>query len=64
MFYKKDTEGLENPELLYGNNVHHKDYILLTQDKDSYELPIDGWYWFDTIEEACQFFNYEIPGEE
>ena len=31
-------------------------------NKDSYQYPVEGWYYFDTIEEAKVFFN--IPDIE
>jgi hypothetical protein len=53
-FYKKDNE-----ELLYAPNiVEGNGFVLVAQDKDQYEYPVDGWYWFDSEEEALQFlFN-------
>jgi hypothetical protein len=53
-FYKK-----ENEELLYATNiVEGNGFVLVAQDKDQYEYPVDGWYWFDSEEEALQFlFN-------
>lgn len=37
------------------NFVYAPNYTLLKEDKDTYELPIDGWNWYDeqpyTIEE-------------
>ena len=57
-FYKK-----QNEELLYGPNiVEGSGYVLLAQDKDSYQYPIDGWYWFNSEEEARVFF--EMPIED
>jgi hypothetical protein len=32
---------------------------LITEDKDTYQYPVEGWYWFDTLEEAKQFFDIE-----
>jgi hypothetical protein len=47
-FYKKDNE-----ELLYAPNiVEGNGFVLVAQDKDQYEYPVDGWYWFDSEEEA------------
>jgi hypothetical protein len=38
--------------------VRAPDYDLFVEDKDSYTYPTqDGWYWFDTLEEAEKFFN-------
>ena len=40
------------------NYVYAPDYTLQKEEKDTYEYPTDGgWYWFDTVEEAKIFFN-------
>lgn len=52
MFYK-----YENTTLMYGPCVISAEYALVTDEKNSYTYPIDGWYWFDTEEEANTFFN-------
>lgn len=52
-FYKK-----QDGELLYGPNiVEGSGYVLLEQDKDTYEYPIDDWYWFESEEAAKLFFG-------
>lgn len=52
-FYK-----LENNELFFGPNfVINTSYHLIKEDKDSYNYPIDGWYWFDDENEARTFFG-------
>ncbi len=53
MFYK-----LENEELQEANSVIGE-YFLFAEEKDSYEYPVNGWYWFDTIELAKLFFEIE-----
>jgi len=58
-FYKLDTELLEAP-----NFVLNKDYELRVATKDEHQYPIDGWYWFDTIEQARAFFNLPEPTVE
>lgn len=51
-FYKLD--GL----LLYGPNfVLNKDYELRKETKDEHQYPVDGWYWFDSEEEAQQLIT-------
>lgn len=51
-FYKK-----QNEELLYGPNIiEGNGYVLLVQDKDLYEYPVDGWSWFDSEEAANEYF--------
>ena len=59
-FYKKDNDMvLEAP-----NFVLNKDYELKKETKDTHIYPIDGWYWFYTIEEAYTFLGIEFPKEE
>lgn len=55
MFYKL----LDDNSLTSGPFVQSLDYILDYHFKDDYTFPIDGWYWFDTDEEANEFFNIE-----
>jgi len=56
-FYKYESETL-----LFGPNfVYNDNYTLLREDKDTIEFPVDGWYWFDSIEDACGFFNISVP---
>lgn len=62
-FYKFDGT------LLYGRFwIKNANYELLVENKDTYNYPIDGWYWFDSLEEACLHFNLNIadymPKEE
>jgi hypothetical protein len=52
-FYKK-----QNEELLYGPNiVEGSGYVLLAQEKDSYQYPVDGWSWFESEEAAIEWHN-------
>lgn len=54
-FYKLD--GM----LLYGPNfVLNANYELRRETKDTHTYPTDGWYWFDTLEEACTFLGLNI----
>ena len=57
-FYKK-----ENDTLFYAPNIIEGDgYVLVAQDKDQYEYPIEGWTWFDSEEEAKALLPvYEEP---
>ena len=51
-FYKLDGE------LLYGPNfVLNANYELRKESKDQHVYPIDGWYWFDSDEDARYFFG-------
>lgn len=54
-FYKLDGT------LLYGANfVLNASYELRKETKDKHSYPTDGWYWFDSLEEACLFFDINI----
>jgi hypothetical protein len=52
MFYKI-TDG----NLTYGPIVCSPDYTLMLDTKDEHTYPVDGWYYFETEEEAKTFFN-------
>jgi hypothetical protein len=55
-FYKQDDDG----EILYGPNyVYGANYTLLKESHTDHEYPIDGWYWFDSREDALAFFGAE-----
>ncbi|MCK9417678.1 hypothetical protein M0Q97_13630 [Candidatus Dojkabacteria bacterium] len=59
-FYKFDNNFLYYaPNFIYATN-----YELLSDMKDSYNLPIDGWYWFNSKIEANNFFNIEENNQE
>jgi hypothetical protein len=52
-FYTYDgNEGFFAP-----NAVYAKDYVLLKEQKDTYTYPVNGWWWFDTLEQAQAHFN-------
>ena len=51
-FYKK----VDNDILTGENFVFSPVVTLKAEDKDSYVYPQDGWYWFDTFDEALVFF--------
>lgn len=54
-FYK-----YEDQNLYFGANyVLNADYELRKEIKDNHSYPVDGWYWFDSQEEAKQFFEIE-----
>jgi hypothetical protein len=62
-FYKYDGS------LLYAMNfVKSNNFELLREDKDTYDYPVQGWHWFDSLEDACMFFDINIddylPKEE
>ena len=54
-FYKLDGE-----ELLYGPNFvlgPYSAYELRKETKDTHTYPVDGWYCFDSEENAKVFFK-------
>ena len=56
-FYKYESEILS-----YGPNfVLDLNYELRKESKDDHTYPVDGWYWFNSIEEAYAFFNILNP---
>lgn len=55
-FYKLDGE------LLFGPNfVLNAAYELRRDTKDQYSYPVDGWYWFDTAQQAREHFGLPEP---
>lgn len=54
-FYKwhEDTEVLVRA----GKYVYGPGFSLLADEKGTYELPIDGWYWFDNLPDALAFWS-------
>jgi hypothetical protein len=54
-FYKNN-----NGQLIYGPNyVLSLNYELRKETKDNNIYPVDGWYWFNTEDEAYLFFGIE-----
>jgi len=54
-FYKLDGT------LLYAQYwVRNASYELNAELKDTYTYPVEGWYWFNTLDEACSFFSLNI----
>lgn len=52
-FYKED-----NGSLLVGENFVYSPVVTLkVEDRDKFTYPQDGWYWFDTEDEAYYFFE-------
>ena len=52
MFFKKESEDLING----GELISTPSVTLTKETKDEFNYPIDGWYWFDTLDEALVFF--------
>ena len=58
-FYK-----LDQGTLLYGPNfVLNANYELRRETHEDYNYPVDGCYWFDSEDEAYEFFGLPRPEE-
>jgi hypothetical protein len=58
------TSGFYLSDLTYAPNwVLAPGYELLRSAKDSYTYPVQGWYWFNSLGEACEFFGVPVPDE-
>jgi hypothetical protein len=55
-FYKND-----NGEVLFGPNfVLNASYELRRETHEQHTYPVDGWFWFDSEEEARQSFDLPL----
>ena len=54
----------ESNYIQHANNVYNSAYTLLKSQQDSYELPVDGWYFFATPQAACEFFGVDIEDHD
>lgn len=52
MFY-----NYQDGVLLNGNVVTTPNVELTVETKDDFDYPVEGWHWFDTEEEAREFFG-------
>jgi hypothetical protein len=50
-----------NGELIYGRRfIYAPTYKLTKNLKDTYQYPVHGWRWFDSLEDACLFFDIDV----
>ncbi|MGI9158939.1 MAG: hypothetical protein ACR2K1_04220 [Saprospiraceae bacterium] len=62
-----DTSGfykLDEILLFARYSVYSGGYELLRENYNTYIYPVDGWYWFDSEEDARIFFNLPPPEPE
>ena len=52
-FYKRNNDEL----MVAPNFVHGPDFSLTAETKDEHEYPVDGWYWFEDLDEAMLLFT-------
>lgn len=55
-FYKK-----QNTQLVSSDFVDSPSYSLSVAGKDDYMYPVDGWYWFDSLDAAISGFASLSP---
>lgn len=57
-----DTSGFYNKlhMLRAGKFVFGPGFELQRDQKETYNYPVDGWYWFDSAEEAATFFDVNV----
>lgn len=59
-----DTSGFysyDGKNLIYGHSyVVGPGFLLLRESRDTYEYPVNGWYWFWSQEEATAFWNLVV----
>lgn len=56
-FYKKTEEN----ELVFGvSRVFGPGFTLKYEERESYNYPVDGWYWFDSEKDAREFFGIDV----
>jgi len=48
---------LKDDVLQYGTKIHAPNYTLLAEEHESYTYPVNGWYWFDSADDAEAFFG-------
>jgi len=60
-FYKLEV-GAKRSVMLFATHLENKGYTLDIDLKDTYAYPLDGWRCFNTLSEACEF--YDIDEEE
>ena len=57
-----DTSGFYNKDFMLraGKFVHGPGFSLVREQKDTYTSPVNGWYWFDSVEEAAAALEVNI----
>jgi hypothetical protein len=60
-----ETSGFykyQDGQLFHGPNyVESKAYSLHRENRENLSLPVDGWHWFDSREEALAYFGIADP---
>ena len=51
MYYKRNGDAIQS-----ANGVHSPEYSLTAETHADHAYPVDGWYWFDSLDEALDKF--------
>jgi len=57
-FYKLEV-GTEHSVLIFATRLENKNFTLDISLKDTYDYPVDGWRYFNTLSEACESFGVD-----
>lgn len=61
-FYKLNEAG---DDFFYGPyRITSPTYTLMAEHHNMYIYPHDGWYWFDSEDQARAFFGLEVPDDQ
>jgi hypothetical protein len=58
-FYKKEDEQLQT-----ANTVAMPEVTLTVDNQAQHTYPINGWYWFDTLDDAINYFAKSLLDAE
>lgn len=55
-----NTSGFYNNKGEYApNEIYGPSFVLLAKNKDTYSYPVNGWTWYDSVEEAQQAEGFD-----
>ena len=57
-FYKLEV-GAKRSTMLFSTHLESNNFTLDISLKDTYDYPVDGWTYFDTLNEACESFGVD-----
>tara|TARA_R110000868_G_scaffold65190_2_gene195359 strand:+ start:923 stop:1156 length:234 start_codon:yes stop_codon:yes gene_type:complete len=60
-FYKL-TVTTKGSSMFFSTHLENRHWTLDISLKDTYTYPIDDWYYFDTLNEACA--SFEVNSED
>lgn len=57
-FYKLEV-GAKRSLVLFSTHLESTNFTLDISLKDTYDYPVDGWTYFDTLDGACESFGID-----